>query len=67
MFSCLSCAGRFFSADLIEHSTLPSFGSCNDWKDAIGGGLLSASHDDDGNDGDDSDNGDGGNDDMLVD
>ena len=60
----MSCVERFFDADFIEHFTLPSFRSCSDWKNAIGGGLLSASHDDDDDDGDDSN---GGDDDMLVD
>ena len=63
MLSCASCAERFFDADLIKHSTLPSFESCSDWENAIGGGLLNASHDDGSDDGDD---GDGGDDDMLV-
>ena len=55
MLRCASCAGRFFEADLIEHSTLPSFGSCSDWEIGISEGLLSASHDNNSDD-----------DDMLV-
>ena len=61
MSSCASYAGGFFDADLIEHSTLPSFGNCSDWENTIGGSLLSASHDEN------DDDGDGGNNDRLID
>ena len=46
MSSCASCTGRFPNLDLIKHSILPSFWSCSDGENAIGGGLLNASHDD---------------------
>ena len=67
MSSCASCAGHFFDTDLIEHSTLPSFGSCSNWKNTIGRSLLSVSHDDVSDNGDNNNDGDGGDDDMLVD
>ena len=46
MLSGVSGTGSFPDADLIEHSTLPSFWNCSDGKNTIGGGLLSVSHDD---------------------
>ena len=67
MLSFASCNGRFFDANLIKHFTLSSFGSCDNWENAINEGLFSASHDNNGDDGDDRNDDDGNNDNMLVD